>query len=140
MIVTPQACRLALYRLFRQLRIKEARSQFEMQTLVSEWKQSCGLRLADLQRAIAALQLQGRLGRIDRDDGTTIIQLTDRGLMEIQRSSWLLVDFDWSAPIGSLLSGLQSDSILRRARRRYQQGTVRPAGIDSRFLERRKTA
>lgn len=140
MIVTQHTCHSAFYRLLKKLNIVDTGDQIELRRLDQEWKQSCGLRLADLHRSITDLSLKGLLIRRESDDATKLIQLTEQGSLAVKRNAQFLGDFRWSSPAHSFFEMLNTASTLRRARRRYRIKKATATGVEARAEERRKTA
>lgn len=140
MIVTQHTCHAALYRLLKKMDIVETGDPIELRRLDQEWKQFCGLRLADLHRSISDLSLRGLLIRRDVDDTTTLIQLTEQGSLAVKRNARPLGDFRWSSPAHSFIEMMNTASTLRRARRRYSVRKTTTTSMEARVEERRKSA
>lgn len=114
MLVTQHACHTALYRMFEQSGVTKVLDQVEFHRLDAGWQQSCGLRRADLLRSISEFTQTGLIVQRAGTEGA-VIELTDRGSLQMARRATPFRTFRWSQPIAGLNEALNTASILLRA-------------------------
>lgn len=117
MLVTQHARHTALYRALVQHEVTAALDRVEFHKLDRDWERNCGLRRADLLNSIKELELSGVIVQRLGSEGA-LIELTDRGALQMPAAASLFRGFRWSQPVDGLLVAINSASILARARKR----------------------
>lgn len=138
MIVTREARCIALFRLLHQNGVRGIHNALSFYRLEQSWHSECGLRRADLLRTIEELVLSGSLLRHFGESGM-MLELTDRGVIQMQH--WLepFPGFRWTEPLHSLALQLQTRRVLARAHERTMQRTPSTARASQRLEDDRRT-
>ena len=138
MIVTQHARFTAMFRLLRQNDVVDIQDRLPFHRLEQEWQRHCGLRRADLLRTIEEMTLSGVFRQREISEGIAI-ELTDRGMLKMQR--WLrpFGEFHWANPVGALIQQFNTRRVLARARQRTRRSTT-PSKPRSSPGERRSIA
>lgn len=120
MRVTPHARHTALYRLLRQLGVREAGDRIEFHRLDGAWARDCGLRRTDLIDTLSELTISGQITQGPSAEGT-MIQLTDRGSIKLLAPLPLLRALRWADARETLFEAAQTAITLFRARLRSRR-------------------
>lgn len=120
MLVTPHARHTALLRVMRGQGLRGVRDHIAFHTLDRAWERRCGLRRGDLTSSIGDLVASGALLQYPGPEGA-VIEVTDRGCLQLQPRLLLFREFRWSAPLASLRLVLHTAITLFRARLRTRR-------------------
>ncbi len=126
MLVTRHARHTALYRVMKQQGLRCLFDRVEFHKLDRAWERRCGLRRADLLNSINELVAAGQLLQFPGPEGA-VIEVTDRGSLQLQPALPLFRTLSWSAPVDELLEILHTAITLVRARlrtRRFLRSTL----------------
>jgi len=120
MLVTRHARHTALYRVMKQQGLRRLFDRIEFHKLDRAWERRCGLRRADLLNSISELVAAGQLLQFPGPEGA-LIEVTDRGSLQLQPALPLFRAFTWATPLDSLREALHTAITLFRARLRTRR-------------------
>lgn len=120
MLVTRHARHTALYRVMKQQGLRRLFDRVEFHKLDRAWERRCGLRRSDLLISISELTAEGQLQQFPGPEGA-VIEVTDRGSLQLQPVLPLFRSFRWSEPLASAREVLDSAITLLRARLRTRR-------------------
>lgn len=139
MIVTQHARFTAMFRVLRKNNIVGVHDRWPFHCLDQEWSRDCGLRHADLLRTVDELVLGGGFRLCEISEGFAI-ELTDRGVLQMQRRPQPSGRFRWVDRISELSQQINTTRVLAWAKQRISRGAMTAAKPRIPESERRSMA